>query len=34
MWLTQTFSNLIYLEFSEKDENSRAVRTSVVFRTR
>ena len=34
MWLRQTFSNYIYLEFAEKEENSRAVLTSAVFRTR
>ena len=34
MWLRQTFSNLIYLEFVEKAENSGAVLTSEVFRTR
>ena len=34
MWLSQTFSNSIYLEFVEKEENSSAVLTSAVFRTR
>ena len=34
MWLRQTFSNLIYLEFVEKEENSIAVLTSAVFQTR
>ena len=34
MWLKQTFSNSIYLEFMEKEENSGAVLTSAVFRTR
>ena len=34
MWLRQTFSNSIYLEFVEKSKNSGAVRTSAVFRTR
>ena len=34
MGLKQTFSNSIYLDFSEKGENSRAVMTSAVFRTR
>ena len=34
MGLKQTFSNSIYLEFLEKRENSRAVLTSAVFRTR
>ena len=34
MWLAQTFSNSIYLEFVEKEENSGAVLTSAVFRTR
>ena len=33
MWLMQTFSNSIYLEFVEKQENSGAVLTSAVFRT-
>ena len=32
MWLSQTFSNSIYLEFVEKEENSGAVLTSAVFR--
>ena len=32
--LTQTFSHSIYLEFMEKEENSRAALTSAVFRTR
>ena len=34
MWLTQAFSNSIYLEFMEKQENSGAVLTSAVFRNR
>ena len=34
MWLTQIFSNSIYLEFAEKEEKSGAVLTSAVFRTR
>ena len=34
MWIMQTFSNSIYLEFAEKDENSGGVLTSAVFRTR
>ena len=34
MWLKQTFSNSIYLEFVEKEENSGAVLFSAVFRTR
>ena len=34
MWLRQTFSNLIYLEFVEKEEKSGAVLTSAVFWTR
>ena len=33
MWLSETFSNSIYLEFMEKQENSVAVVTSAVFRT-
>ena len=33
MWITQTFSNLIYLEFMEKEESTGAVLTSAVFRT-
>ena len=33
MWLRQTFSNSIYLEVVEKEENSDAVLTSAVFRT-
>ena len=32
MWLMQTFSNSIYLESVEKEENSGAVLTSAVFR--
>ena len=32
MWLRQTFSNLIYLEFMQKEENSGVVLTSAVFR--
>ena len=34
MWLRQTFSNSIYLEFLEKKESSGAVQTSAVFQTR
>ena len=34
MWLRQTFSNSIYLEFMEKWEISGAVPTSAVFRAR
>ena len=34
MWLGQTFSNSIYLEFVEKDENTGAVLTEAVFRNR
>ena len=34
MWLSQTGYNSIYLEFVEKGENSGAVLTSAVFRTR
>ena len=34
MRLRQTFSNSIYLEFVEKEENIGAVLTSAVFRTR
>ena len=34
MWLKQKFSNLIYLEFIEKYENTNAVLTSAEFRTR
>ena len=34
MWLRQTFSNLIYLEFMEKYENGGAVLTSAEFATR
>ena len=34
MWLRQTFSNSIYLEFIEKKENTDAVVTSSVFQTR
>ena len=34
IWLRQTFSNSIYLEFMEKEENNGAVVTSAVFRTR
>ena len=33
MWLRQTFSNSIYLEVVEKEEDSGAVLTSEVFRT-
>ena len=31
MWLRQTVSNSIYVEFMEKSENSGAVLTSAVF---
>ena len=34
MSLMQTFSNSIYLEFVEKEENRGAVLTTAVFRTR
>ena len=34
MWLRETFSNSIYLEFAENEENSDAVLTSAVFGTR
>ena len=34
MWLRETVYNSIYLELVEKEENSGAVLTSVVFRTR
>ena len=34
MWLRQTFSNAIYIEFMEKKENIGAVLTSAVFATR
>ena len=34
MWLTQTFSTSMYLNFVEKEENSDAVLTLAVFRTR
>ena len=34
MWLRQIFSNYIDPEFMEKKENSGAVLTSAVFRTR
>ena len=34
MWLKQSFFNSIYLEFMEKSENSGAVLTTAVFRTR
>ena len=33
MWLRQIFSNSIYLEIVEKEENSGAVLTSAEFRT-
>ena len=33
MWLRETFSNSIYLEFMEKEEKSSAVLTSEDFRT-
>ena len=33
MWLRQTFSNSIYLEFVAEEENSDAVVTSGVFQT-
>ena len=34
MWLRQTFSSTIYLEFMEKEENSGAVLILAVCQTR